>query len=261
MLRALLQHRAFIASLVRREFQLRSSRALWGNAWLVLEPATQIVIYTLIFGRLLGARLPGVQNDLAYGLYLCAGLITWSYFAELVTRSQTLFLDHADLLKTVSFPRSSLPVALLVAATVNFLILAGLFALVLLATGNWPGAVVLAALPLLALQSAMGLGLGLLTGTLNVFFRDVGKAVGVGMQFWFWLTPIVYPVAILPEGVRRALDHNPMLPIISGYHGIVLEGRAPDWPALGWPLALAALVMAAAWATFRRLSSDLLDEL
>jgi len=261
MLRALFENRAFIASLVRREFQLRSARALWGSAWLVLEPATQIVIYTLIFGRLLGARLPGVQNDMAYGFYVCAGLITWSYFAELVTRSQTLFLDHADLLKTVRFPRSTLPVALLLAASANFLILAGIFAAVLLVSGNWPGALLLAALPLLALQSAIGLGLGLLTGTLNVFFRDVGKVVGVGMQFWFWLTPIVYPVSILPEGVRHALAHNPMLPIIGGYQRIVLEGLAPEWGALWVPLALAVSLIALAWGVFRRLSPDLVDEL
>ena len=87
-----------LASLVRREFQLRSIRALWGSAWLVLQPAAQILIYTLIFGRVLGAKLPGVSGQMTYGIYICAGVITWNYFSELVTRSQTLFLDHSDLI-------------------------------------------------------------------------------------------------------------------------------------------------------------------
>jgi lipopolysaccharide transport system permease protein len=261
MLRDLWQHRGLLASLVRREFQVRSVRAAWGNAWLIIQPAIQILIYTVIFAGVLRAKLPGTSDRLAYGLYLCAGVITWSYFADLVTRSQTLFQDRADLLKTIRFPRSVLPLALLVSATIQFAIVAGLFLLLLLVLGRWPGNALLAAVPLLAVQSLLGLGLGVFFGTLNVFYRDVGQAMAVLLQFWFWLTPIVYPVSIVPDVLEPWFAWNPMLHVVSGYQRIVLLGARPEWDAL-WIVALVALAVAGtAWGVFRKLSPDLVDDL
>lgn len=261
MLRALWQVRALIASLVRREFRVRSERAVWGNAWLVIQPAAMIFIYTVIFGQVMRARLPGGTDTLAYGIYLCAGILTWNYFAEIVTRCQTLFLEHADLLKTLSFPRSALPVALFVCASINFAIVTGLFLGVLVVLGRWPGMVLLAALPLLVLQSVLALGLGVLTGTLNVFFRDIGQAVSVVMQFWFWLTPIVYLIDVVPERLIPVFAWNPMFAVMTGYQRIIVASALPDWQALV-PSAICALVFAVfGWVVFRRLASDVLDEI
>jgi lipopolysaccharide transport system permease protein len=261
MLRALWEYRGFISSLVRREFRIQSVRAVWGNAWLVIQPAAQILIYTVIFAEVLGAKLTGIDDPMAYGLYLCAGLLTWNYFSEIVTRCQTLFLDHAILLKTIRFPRSTLPAALFVTATVNFAIVAGIFLLVLAALGRWPGWVLLAAAPLLLAQVILGLGIGILTGALNVFYRDVGRIVGIVMQFWFWLTPIVYPSAIVPERFRGWFDWNPMFHLVSGYQQIVVTHSLPDWGVLFPLYALAAATAAASWGAFRALSPDLVEEL
>jgi len=261
LVRDLWQHRGFIASLVRREFQLRSARAVWGSAWLVIQPALQIVIYTVIFAEVLRAKLPGVSDRLAYGLFLCAGVITWGYFAELVSRSQTLFLDHAEILKTIRFPRSTLPVALWISATLNFAIIASLFLVALLLLGRWPGWPLLGALPLLACQALLGLGVGVLTGTLNVFYRDVGHAVNIILQFWFWLTPIVYPLEVVPAQLRGGFAWNPMLHLVSGYQGIVLGHAQPDWRAVTAVAVGAAFLGFAAWQVFRGLSPDLVDEL
>jgi lipopolysaccharide transport system permease protein len=261
LVRDLWQHRGFIASLVRREFQLRSARAVWGSAWLVIQPALQIVIYTVIFAEVLRAKLPGVSDRMAYGLFLCAGVITWGYFAELVSRSQTLFVDHAEILKTLRFPRSALPVALWVSATLNFAIVAGLFLVALLLLDRWPGWSLLAALPLLACQALLGLALGVLTGTLNVFYRDVGQAVGVILQFWFWLTPIVYPLEVVPVQLRGWFVWNPMSHLVSGYQGIVLGHATPEWGAVAAVAVCAVLLGFAAWQVFRGLSRDLVDEL
>jgi lipopolysaccharide transport system permease protein len=261
MLRAIWQSREFIASLVRRELQVRSARALWGSMWLVLEPAAQIFVYTLIFGRVLGARMPGVENELAYGIFICAGIITWNFFAELVNRSQTVFLEHAGLLKTMSFPRSALIVALVANASINFAIVAAIFMVALGLAGAWPGWALLGALPLLGIQACFGVGIGVLTGTVNVFFRDVARSVGVAMQFGFWLTPIVYPISIVPEGFRRAYDWNPMVPIVEGYQRIVIAHAMPEWESLGWPLLLSMVVLVLGWGVFRKLGPDLVDEL
>ncbi len=261
MLRALWEHRAFIASLVRREFQLRSVRALWGSAWLVIEPTSQILIYTLIFGRVLGARLPDAPGELAYGVYICTGVLTWGFFAELVNRSQNLFIEHAALLKSLRFPRAALPTALLLITSINFAIVAAIFLVVLALIGEWPGMLLFAALPLLLLQTAIGLGIGILTGTVNVFFRDVAHVMNVILQFWFWLTPIVYPVSIAPEGLRRLFEWNPMFHIITGYQRITIEHVLPVWVNLVPVAAFAGALLLASFAVFRALSPDLVDEL
>ncbi len=258
---ALWRHRPFVASLVRREFRLRSARAVWGSAWLVIEPAAQILIYTVIFGQVLGARLPGERDVMAYGIYVCAGIITWNYFADLVLRGRTLFLDHADLLRTVRFPRSTLPISMLLAATLNFAIVASLFVVALVLLGRFPGVVLLGMLPLLVVVALLGLGLAVLVGTLNVFFRDVGSVVSVLMQFWFWLTPIVYPLEIVPAVVRPLLMLNPMTAIMAGQQRIAVEGQWPELMAI-WPALLLSLVTAGlGWAAFKALDADLLDEL
>ena len=261
MLRAAWQYRGLIGSLVRRELGLRSQRALWGHAWLVIQPAMQIVIYTVIFAGVLRARLPGVDDSFAYGFYVCAGIITWGYFADIVNRSCVLFLDHGYLLKAVPFPRSALPAALLLSATLNFAILAGLFAAVLAVSGRWPGWIALAWLPLLAVQVVLALGLGVLCGTLNAFYRDVGNAMGVLLQFWFWLTPIVYPIGILPDALRGALAWNPLVPLVSGYQRVAIQGAPPDWEACAGTALFASFAALCGWAVFRALSVDLVDEL
>lgn len=261
MLRALWAYRGLVAGLVRRELRVRSLRAAWGNAWLVIQPAIQIAIYTLVFSQVLSARLPGTEDPMAYSLYLCAGILPWAYFSELVTRSQTLFLEHAHLLKAIRFPRATLPAALLGIATVNFAIVSGIFLAVLLVIGRWPGVALLGALPLLALWVLLALGIGMFTGTLNVFYRDVGHAVGVALQFWFWLTPIVYPSSIVPEALRAVLAWNPLYPLVTGLQGIVVEGAWPAWRTLGPALVFAPIAALLGWLTFRPLSSDLVDEL
>ena len=127
--------------------------------------------------------------------------------------------------------------------------------------GRWPGWALLGAIPLLVCQGLIGLAFGVLAGTLNVFFRDVGKATDVILQFWFWLTPIVYPISIVPDGVRDWFVWNPMFHLVSGYQRIVLTQASPQWDSVVGVGVFAVLTGLIAWVTFRGLSGDLLDEL
>ena len=261
MLRALWNHRALIAGLVRRELQVRSARAAWGTLWLFLQPAIQVAIYTLVFGQVLQAKLPGSADALSYGIFLCAGIIPWTLFVEQVGRGQNLFLENAHLLKTTRFPRSALAVALASTSALNFALLALPFLAVLVFLGRWPGVIFLAAIPLLLLQSILGISLGIVLGTLNVFFRDIGHVVPMVLQFWFWLTPIVYPLSIVPEEFRSLIEHNPMTTLVGGYQQLVLEGQPLAAERLLPLFLLAATAAILAWLVFRSLSADLVDEL
>lgn len=254
-------YRRFILASVAREFRARYARSLLGALWLVLAPFAMILIYTLVFSSLMQARLPGSQQAYAYSVYLCAGLLPWHWFSELVSRNTGIFLDHAGLIKKHNFPRLSLPIINFMASGLNFAIAMSIFSLFLIVLGNWPGWTLLWTIPLLLLQAVFASSLGLVLGLLNVFFRDVGQAMGIVLQFWFWLTPIIYTANALPERIRRVIEWNPMTPLIQGYQGIFLGQGQPDWQSL-WPLALLTLLFTGLAAKlYRATRHQITDEL
>ena len=261
MVQSLWAYRGFILGSVKREFQAKYRNSLLGIAWMVINPLAMIVVYTVIFSQVMRARLEGVDSTFAYSIYLCAGILTWGFFADIVGRAQNVFLGHANLLKKLSFPRLCLPVIVVANAGLNFAIIFGLFSTFLLISGNFPGWAYLALIPLLVIQIAFAIGLGITLGVLNVFFRDVGQLFGVVLQFWFWFTPIIYPVTILPESVRSLMALNPMADLITAYQAILVKGQWPEWQSLWLVSLLAALLCGLGIRLFRKHVGEMVDEL
>lgn len=259
--RALWAYRGFILGSVKREFQSKYRNSLLGAAWTIINPLSMIIVYTVIFSQLMRAKLPGVDSSFAYSIYLCAGTLTWGLFAEIVGRGQNTFLENANLLKKLSFPRLCLPVVVVANAGLNFSIIFGLFTIFLLISGNFPGLPYLAIIPVLAILVLFAIGLGITLGVLNVFFRDVGQFFGIFISFWFWLTPIVYPIAILPEKLQPYMNLNPMMRLMAAFQVILVNGQWPNWYSL-WPvIVLAALLCLIGFGLFRRHAGEMVDEL
>ncbi len=259
--RSLYSYRGFILGSVQREFQARYRNSLFGALWPIFNPLSMIIVYTVIFSQIMRARLPGVDDSMAYSVYLCAGLLAWGLFSEITLRSQNMFLENANLLKKISFPRICLPVIVLINAGINFAIIISLFLGFLLITGRWPGMALLALIPLIALQMMFCAGLGMVLGVLNVFFRDVGQLFGICLQFWFWLTPIVYPITILPEWVQRLLQLNPLTNLFSSYQNLFLYGQWPVWSSL-LPVFISGVVFCLiGLRLFRQRVGEMVDEL
>ena len=263
MMQALWLYRKFVLSMVGREFRGRYFGSLLGVLWAVLTPLATILIYLVIFAAVLGAKLPGGRGDtLSYGLFLCTGILSWTYFLETVSKCQTIFLEYANLLKKMSFPRITLPVIVLLSATLNFALIATLFLGILLILGRFPGPAILGFLPLLLIQQGLAIGLGILLGTLHVFFRDIGQIWTVVVNLWFWVTPIVYDIEIVDSDIaQRLIGLNPLTALFLSYQRIVVHGRWPIWQELGYPIALALLFLVFGLFTFRRLSPEMVDEL
>ncbi len=261
MLRGIWTYRGFVFGSVKREFQSKYGNAVLGAAWTILNPVAMILVYTVIFAEVMLAKLPGNDSIYAYSIYLCAGMLTWSLFAEIVARAQTMFIDQANLIKKISFPRMCLPLIIVLNALLNFGIIFGLFTLFLIVSGNFPGWVYFAVFPVLLIQVLFAIGLGMIIGVLNVFFRDVGQFFGIFVQFWFWFTPIVYSPAILPEGVRAYLAFNPMAPIIGAYQTVFVSAQMPDWSSLLPALIISLLLCVFGMRLFRKRSGEMVDEL
>lgn len=261
MISALWAYRGFVLGSVGREFQSKYRNSLLGAAWTILNPLAMVTVYTVIFSSVMKAKLPGVDDTFAYSIYLCSGVLTWGLFAEIAGRGQNVFLENANLLKKLSFPRLCLPIIVVVNASLNFAIIFGLFLLFLLFSGHFPGLPLLGIIPVLMIQIAFAIGLGTTLGVLNVFFRDVGQFFGIALQFWFWFTPIVYPITIIPEHFRDLLAYNPMAPMIGAYQTILVNGRWPDWQSLIFVAMLSLLLCVLAIRLFRKRSGEMVDEL
>ena len=261
LLRGIWAYRSFVLGSVKREFQSRYSNSMLGAAWTVLNPLAMILVYTVIFSQIMRTKIPGLDSTFAYSVYLCAGILTWGFFTEITLRSLNVFLENANLIKKVSFPRICLPIIVVLSSGLNFLIIFALFTGFLVLSGMFPGWPFVALLPVLVVQIALAVGLGIMLGILNVFFRDVGHFFGIFLQFWFWLTPIVYPSAILPEAVRPLVQVNPMYPVITAYQSILVNGQWPYWLSLAPTAMLALVVCALGLMLFRRRASEMVDEL
>lgn len=260
-LKSLWAYRGFILGSVKREFQSKYRNSMLGAAWTIINPLSMIIVYTVIFSQVMHSRLLGVDSNFAYSIYLCAGILTWGLFSEIVGRGQNVFLEHANLLKKLSFPRLCLPLVVVLNAGLNFTIIFSLFTVFLVLTGNFPGWVWLAVFPVLLIQIAFAIGLGMALGVLNVFFRDVGQFFGIFLQFWFWFTPIVYPASILPEQAKPLMLLNPMAPLIQAYQHILVTAQWPDWMSLIPVTLLAAGLCALGMRLFRKHAGEMVDEL
>ncbi|MBP2857901.1 ABC transporter permease [Dickeya oryzae] len=260
-LRNIIAYRGFILSSVKREFQSRYRNSLLGAIWNILNPLAMIIVYTVIFSGVMKARIPGIDNSFGYSIYLCSGLLTWGLFSEIVLRSQNTFIDNANLLKKITFPRLCLPIVAILSALVNFLISFSIFLIFLILSGNMPGIEILSYIPILLVLSLLAIGIGITVGVINVFFRDAGQLFSIVVQFWFWFTPIVYTSDILPEKIKNILSYNPMTGIIEACHTVMVKKVWPDWWGLLPALCVGGVFVWFGLSLFRKHSGEIVDEL
>ncbi len=261
MFRAAWAYRYFIFSSIENELKLRFIRSKLGALWMVIHPLMQVLIFATILSEVLAAKLPGVENKHAYALYLMAGILCWTLFAEAVSKCLTLFIESGNLMKKMAFPRICLP--LIAAGTMlvnNVLLLLAIFG-VFAFMGHFPPSQALW-LPVLILLTLMfAMAVGLLLGVLNVFMRDIGQVVPVVLQALFWLTPVVYSITILPERLQHLFRLNPLYPLVTSYQNVLLFGRPPMWSELLTLFAASFVLAVVALIVFRRASPEMVDAL
>lgn len=254
-------YREFILGTVKRDLNAKYKNSLFGFFWAIFTPIFTIAIYTLVFSSLMQSKLGVSGSKYSYSIYVCTGILAWGLFSEIVNRGLNIFIDNSNILKKIAFPRLALPISLLIICFINFAIIFLLFSLFLIIIGNFPGLSFFSIFPLIAILSLLGIGLGIFLGMLNIFFRDVGQFFAILMQLWFWLTPIVYPLSILPEFVKEWVLLNPVTPVIVGMQVIMVDGGAPNWSSLAYPTCVAIFFCLVGLRLFRKYGRDMVDEL
>jgi ABC-type polysaccharide/polyol phosphate export permease len=248
-----------LRELVRRDLQGRYAGSTLGFAWSFLQPLWQLLLFSFVFSAVLAVRPAGEGTD-RFWVFLSCALLPWMAVQEGLARGVTAITENANLVKKLRFPSAVLVLTVVTAALLHEAIAAGILAVALLGLGELS----LASLPwlllALPLQLALTFGLALLLASTQVVFRDLGQLVAMAMQAWFYLTPIVYPMALVPLGLRPWLELNPLTGLVSLYRAALLGGRPEPLGVISLAAA-ALLVLGLGWRIFRRLEPSFPDEL
>jgi lipopolysaccharide transport system permease protein len=248
-----------IVDLAKRDFTERYSGSVLGFTWSFIYPLINILIYMIIFGNLMGARLPGMTSMWGYGIYLIAGIVPWTAFANTVTRSSTVFLDKKNIITKIHLDLPTLPLFIVISETITFIVTFLIFLGILFVTG-YSFSPYLAFIPVIYLiQQLFAYALGLFLAMFVVFLRDLREIVTIGFQIWFWFTPIVYVFEILPPLAQQILFWNPALAFISAYHDVFILGKMPSFLYLFLVLIMSILLIGLDYIIFKKLEKDIRD--
>ena len=264
--------RELLVNFTLRELRSKYKRSVLGWTWSLLNPLATMLIFTVVFRFFLKVPVPrGDPSGLhVFALFLLCGLLPWNLLANGMTGSMGSLINHSSLIKKVYFPREALVAASVASWTFSLLIELAVLTIALLVGGNfvlpWLPAVVL----LVALQTVFVLGVGLLLSVLNVYFRDVQHFVGILLQLWFYATPVVYPLSVVPESadllsreipVRFLYGLNPMVRFVEVYRDLLYDLRFPSFGDLAYLVVVSACTLAVGLAVFVRLEPKLAEEL
>jgi ABC-type polysaccharide/polyol phosphate export permease len=221
------RYRDLLRALVRRDLRVKYKDSTLGFAWSLLHPVLMVAVYTLAFRYIV--RIP-IQH---FPVFLISGLLPWMFFSSALLVASGAILDHGGLIRKVAFPREILPLSAVVSQFVQFALMYAVVLPILVYFGIALSWSVLALVPLALLQLLFTSGFALALATSQVYFRDTRHLLEIGLQVWFWLTPIVYSVSLAPPLLQTYLWLNPMTLFIGAYRSIVLEQAMPAvWLAI-----------------------------
>ena len=249
------EYRELLYALVGRELKLRYKQTAIGVSWVLLQPLVTMLIFTVIFGGL--AKMP--SDGVWYPVFALTALLPWTYFSQAVTRAGGALVSNANLVSKIYFPRILLPLSAVIAPLVDFALSLGLLFGMLIYAGipfTWK----FLSLPifiLIAMISAMGVGL--VVSATNVKYRDVGHAIPFVMQIWMFVSPIVYPVSLVPEKWRFIYGLNPMAGVIEGFRWALLEQTAPDPMVMAASFVVFVVFLLASLVYFRQMERQFAD--
>lgn len=253
---------ALIWNFSKQDLKDKYAGSSLGVLWAFLGPLANILIFTLIFSNVMAARLnigDGQFDKFSYSIYLVAGIVPWMAFAAAVGRITTVFRDKAGIISKVGVSLRFMPTYIVLSEAMVFLISMAFFTGFLLLIG-YPITWVWVFIPIVfAIQQLFAYAIGFILATLSVFIEDIREFVPIALQFWFWFTPIVYTVAILPSHFAPYFSLNPFLWVVDAYREIVLYHRIPSFEKPLMLLAAGLLLLALGALLNRKLEKEIRD--
>ncbi|GAB4544519.1 MAG: ABC transporter permease [Anaerolineae bacterium] len=238
-----------------RNVRARYQQSALGWLWAVIQPAAQVGIFAIIFTLV----VPVNTGETPYVLFSYVAMVPWTLLATSLPDMSNSLVDNMILVTKIYFPREVLPMAAMLARLMDFGVAAVLVVFLMLYYQTPPFPLGWLFLPvILAVELVLILGLGLACAALNVFFRDVRSLLVLGLQVWFYASPIIYPVSLVPSWLRPIYFLNPMAGVISAYRDVLLEGQLPG-PYLGIAALISLVVFLSGYWFFKRVEFQFAD--
>ena len=250
------KYRELIQNLVVRDLKVRYKNSAFGFVWSLLNPLFMMVVLTIVFS-LVFERQKLVDN---YAPFLLVGLIPWNFTNTSLTRAVNSVLENSRLVKKVFFPREVIPISVVLANFVHFVLAIPVLVIILMFLGVMPTLNILLLPPLMLIQLELVLGIALFISCVNVFYRDMGVALDVLLQAWFFATPIIYPHWILPLWLQKPAMANPLAAIITAYRDVLISGTFPDRNFTLGALVSSTLIFVIGYVVYTRYSSVFAEE-
>lgn len=244
------RYRDLIWFLVRRDLTARYKRSVLGIAWTMLNPLGMMIVLTIVFSQLFRVQMEG------YPAYVLSGIIAWTFFSQTSSAAINSLVWGGDLLSRIYIPRSTFAISAIATGLVNLMLsLIPLIGVMLVIGVPIRWTLLLAPLAMIPL-AMFSLGIGLVISTIGIFFADVVEMYAILLTAWMYLTPIIYPMNILPVNVQALVNFNPMVHIVELFRDLVFYGTIP--PLSTWLLSfgIALVVLTAAWLIFTGKSDE-----
>jgi len=253
-LKSLWAYRELFYFLTWRDVKIRYKQTFLGVAWAVIQPLFTMITFSIFFGKLAGLPSDGIP----YPLFAYAALTPWTFFSNALNSSGNSLVGSAHLITKVYFPRMIIPAAAVAAGLIDLMIAFGILIVLMVYYGVGMTWNLLMAPALVAMTALLAVAVGMWTSALNVKYRDIRHALPFAIQLLMFVTPIIYPVGIVPERFRWALSLNPLTGIIEGYRAAFF-GRPFDWPPLAISAAITAALLVYSTCYFRRVERTFAD--
>ena len=253
--REIWNYRELLYFLTKRDIKVRYKQTVLGGLWAVIQPAFTMLVFTLFFGRL--AKMP--SDGLPYPIFVYAGLLPWTYFANAVSASGNSLVGSSNLITKVYFPRIVVPASAALAGLLDFFIALFVLAALMIWYQVLPGPGIFLFPFLVALTFLCAVGVGLWLSALNVQYRDIRYAIPFLVQVWMFVSPVIYPVSLVHGNYQWLLALNPMGGVIHAYRAALLGHQPIDWGLLGLSTLIILALFLGGLYYFRRMEKIFAD--
>ena len=255
-IKEIVDYRDMVGSLVKRELRGKYKGSVLGFLWTFINPLCQIIVYTIVFSII-------IRSDLNnFYVYMITGMIPWLFFDSSMRIGSGCIRYQGDMINKIYFPREILPLAAVTANFVNMLFCFVIVFLVLFVSGVGVSVTALLCLPcVMAIQYIMVLGFTLLISSITVYFKDMEHIVTVMLMAWIYLTPILYPITLIPGRLTWIFKLNPMTYVIECYHSILYWKTVPTAKIMLYSFIAAFVVLVVGELVFAKLDNNFAEEL
>jgi lipopolysaccharide transport system permease protein len=260
-LRNLVERRALLFQLVRRDFEQRYIGSAAGWLWGLVHPLVMLASWTFVFEYCLKNRVPPGATTDNYTLFLLCGYLPWWLFQETVQRSSQTLIDNSNLITKTVFPSEILPISVFLSSLLNHLLALALTIVVVAIFSSHFSAALLLLPVYMVLLGLMAVGVGWIVSALQVYLRDTSQIVLVILTFWFWMTPIFVTEEQIPERLRFLIVSNPLSMFVRAYRERLLSYSLPHWQEFATLAAYSIAAFVIGGLFFRHLKRGFADVL